>query len=146
MSFLRKIRNLFFYWQDDESLLHNYKKIGLDFGEMIFDRHLGAPVGYAKMLRMLVKYEAEVVARGYRAVPISLFTHFSGTVQELNVPLRNKAEKIICFADEWKKRTRQDEIFGDFLARVMESKTPIVEQAPPTTLFDHELNFMKEIS
>lgn len=110
---------------NNQELLKHYKSVGNEVGGMIYDRHLGLPGGYYGLLQNLIVIEYEVVERGFRSVPMFLFTHLPK--EDLHVPKMVQGEKSIHFASIWQKTTSKTNIFGDFLARAMNHQGPLIE-------------------
>ena len=131
-------------WIEEGFLKNEYAKAGQTFGSHIFDRYLGTPYGYESALEYLIKLEREVIDRGYRAIPIFIFTYLEVKPEVQIIPLK-EGEKPLYFAKQWKEQVKPEDIFGDLLQRALSSKEPIiesVEENDSNSLFAHELELI----
>ena len=62
----------------DKQVAKKYLEAGLKFGSAVSYLYMGECVGFSSMLDKLKKWEAEYSKRGFRTIPIEIFTDSAG--------------------------------------------------------------------
>lgn len=139
--FVAKIFGIY-SWLPDGELLKKYRAVGVELGNMIFDRHLGMDVSYPNVLEILISLEHEIIGRGFRTIPIQVFTYCKE--EEILFPRIEEGERPVYFASLWKKTTDNSSLFGNFLARAFVSNGPLIEKASDEDIFAIESRVLQE--
>jgi hypothetical protein len=96
----------------EDARVVEYKRLGLEFAEIIFDRVIGHDVDYPWALDRLIQKEQEIAALGYRPLPICVLVRLE-KVEDFYVPLRQPGEEAILFAAIWKETNTESDIFDN---------------------------------
>ena len=88
-----------------KTLVRRYVRAGAIFGDSLSYIYMGECVGFRWRLRRLIKYEAEIIRRGYIQYDIAAFEGYGGFGVVLPHELKKAGvlDEVVAHAAEWAK-------------------------------------------